>query len=475
MVTSPKTGRVWLDRNLGATQVATSSNDTDAYGDLYQWGRAKDGHEDRTRNSTSTTLASSIDTGANDLFILNSTPSNTASTFDWVANAVDNNGLARMAAWANDGVNDICPAGFSVPTKAELKEDIVDAAGITSVATAFSSPLKLPAAGYRNRAINDTGQIYDGGVSLFLWSRSADSSQANYLNINSAAVVLSSQDRSYGFSVRCIQAQGVTVFADPPADRFDVFVTGTSGVASDKMRNIVAGIDHAQEKYKNIDLHPDKKKNMEEVFKQMAASEKPKPYLAVSDVSKENALKIKADLESRAPGVTIKNIKTTTLPPPPPLPAISFKGLTYEQVVSPNTKKIWLDRNIGAANVEGYGSYLNYANANNNGTCPMGFGLPTKAELEVETTQARVTKVVDLNTALKSFLRIPAAGFLNINSPNPETGKHNHAGVGDQVAMWTGTDGYALSVQWDVIKRSWSGEFKSSVLGHGLSVRCVKD
>jgi hypothetical protein len=34
-------------------------------------------------------------------------------------------------------------------TKAELKEDIIDA-GITSVATAFSSPLKLPAAGYRN-------------------------------------------------------------------------------------------------------------------------------------------------------------------------------------------------------------------------------------------------------------------------------------------------------------------------------------
>jgi hypothetical protein len=28
-----------------------------------------------------------------------------------------------MAAWANDGVNDICPAGFSVPTKAELKEE----------------------------------------------------------------------------------------------------------------------------------------------------------------------------------------------------------------------------------------------------------------------------------------------------------------------------------------------------------------
>tara|TARA_B110000090_G_scaffold89704_1_gene101755 strand:- start:8070 stop:8588 length:519 start_codon:yes stop_codon:yes gene_type:complete len=43
-VTSP-TGQVWMDRNLGATQVATSSTDHLAYGNLYQWGRALDGHQ----------------------------------------------------------------------------------------------------------------------------------------------------------------------------------------------------------------------------------------------------------------------------------------------------------------------------------------------------------------------------------------------------------------------------------------------
>jgi hypothetical protein len=31
MVTSPKTGRVWLDRNLGATQVATKVDDSAAF------------------------------------------------------------------------------------------------------------------------------------------------------------------------------------------------------------------------------------------------------------------------------------------------------------------------------------------------------------------------------------------------------------------------------------------------------------
>jgi hypothetical protein len=34
------------------------------------------------------------------------------------------------------------------------------------------------------------------------------------LSINNSAVVSGNQDRSYGFSVRCIQAQGVTVFSD---------------------------------------------------------------------------------------------------------------------------------------------------------------------------------------------------------------------------------------------------------------------
>ena len=47
-VVNPVTGKVWLDRNLGSTQVATSSTDAASYGDLYQWGRAADGHQVRT-------------------------------------------------------------------------------------------------------------------------------------------------------------------------------------------------------------------------------------------------------------------------------------------------------------------------------------------------------------------------------------------------------------------------------------------
>jgi hypothetical protein len=46
-VLNPATGKTWMDRNLGAAQLATASNDVAAYGDLYQWGRFSDGHQCR--------------------------------------------------------------------------------------------------------------------------------------------------------------------------------------------------------------------------------------------------------------------------------------------------------------------------------------------------------------------------------------------------------------------------------------------
>ena len=194
-VTSPDTGRVWLDRNLGATQVCTSSTDSSCYGHLYQWGRNDDGHELRT-SSVTTTRASSL-TPAITTFITNSVLPN-----DWTT--ADSNGSLRTAAWANAGVNDICPAGFSVPTEAELKADTIDATttDITNAATAFSSFLKLPLAGYRdmNRAtlMNlQTGGViasvtYTGGrFRAVSWIANAASAGNDWIN--------------QGYSIRCIK------------------------------------------------------------------------------------------------------------------------------------------------------------------------------------------------------------------------------------------------------------------------------
>ena len=79
------TQKIWLDRNLGATQVATSSTDTASYGDLYQWGRPFDGHQSRTSSThNGDTLgkpSTEYETGSWDIkFITTSTSPN-----DWLS------------------------------------------------------------------------------------------------------------------------------------------------------------------------------------------------------------------------------------------------------------------------------------------------------------------------------------------------------------------------------------------------------
>jgi len=73
---NPKTGKTWMDRNLGASRAATSSVDELAFGDLYQWGRRGDGHQ--CRNSPTTSVLSSTDQPSNGNFII--APN---SPFDW--------------------------------------------------------------------------------------------------------------------------------------------------------------------------------------------------------------------------------------------------------------------------------------------------------------------------------------------------------------------------------------------------------
>ena len=193
LVTSPDTGRVWLDRNLGATQVATSRTDSAAYGDLYQWGRAADGHESRT-SGTTTTMATTITPGTN-TFVTNS-----ATPFDWTT--ADSTGSSRTSAWINAGTNDICPAGFSVPTEVELMADTISATtAITNSATAFSSFLKIPGAGYRYRA---NGALNTISTIASLWSRSAGGTDGRHFFVDSGNAHFDSDDRAKGSSVRCI-------------------------------------------------------------------------------------------------------------------------------------------------------------------------------------------------------------------------------------------------------------------------------
>jgi len=186
-VTNPSTGKIWMDRNLGASQVATSSTDVASYGDLYQWGRRADGHQCRT--SATTANISSVDQPANGNFILVSGPLN-----DW--RSPQNANLWQGV----NGVNNPCPSGYRIPTEPELEAERLSWSGNTSVA-AFTSALKLPMAGYRSGS-----SLANVGSYGAYWTSTVSS--VNSLNLaiqsNGTGMVINSRG-SFGFSVRCIK------------------------------------------------------------------------------------------------------------------------------------------------------------------------------------------------------------------------------------------------------------------------------
>lgn len=190
-VFNPLTGRIWMDRNLGASRVATNSTDEAAYGDLYQWGRAADGHE--KRNSPTTTTLSDTDQPGHGYFIVNENfPHN------WQSPGSDN-------LWQGaNGINNPCPEGYRLPTKEEWEAEIQswynkDGEG------AITSPLKLPQAGYRDHSSGSLDYVESSG---YYWSSTASSFYSNYLSFNRNHSNVSSTgggSRGYGYSVRCIK------------------------------------------------------------------------------------------------------------------------------------------------------------------------------------------------------------------------------------------------------------------------------
>ena len=182
-------GNCWLDRNLGAPRVATSSTDPQSYGDYYQWGRLKDGHE--KSNSGTTSTRSSTDVPGHGNFITHS-----SSPYDWRSPQNDN-------LWQGvDGVNNVCPAGFRLPTSDEWST-LVSAENITDRPTAYASSLKLPAAGYRSHW---SGNMNSVGSNGYYWSSTVSGTSARGPNFYASSVYpTTTNSRAYGFTVRCIE------------------------------------------------------------------------------------------------------------------------------------------------------------------------------------------------------------------------------------------------------------------------------
>ncbi len=187
-VTNPITGKTWMDRNLGATRAATSSTDSLAYGDLYQWGRGADGHQ--CRNSATTTTLSSTDQPGHGMFIL--APN---SPFDWRATPNDN-------LWQGEnGVNNPCPTGYRLPNYTELEAERTSWSQ-NNPAGAYLSPLKFTMAGSR---YNTDASLNDVDLAGFYWICSGNGLNAGYIGFRSNNGYIDKNYRSAGFSIRCIK------------------------------------------------------------------------------------------------------------------------------------------------------------------------------------------------------------------------------------------------------------------------------
>jgi len=198
--------RCWLDRNLGASRVATAFNDSLSYGDLFQWGRGDDGHQNRDSGVTST--LSATDNPGHSNFIYS-----TVTPFDW--RSPQNTNLWQGVR----GINNPCPNGWRLPTRAEWEAELASWSR-QGYHRAFASHLKLPAAGARY--LGEATHAKNMGTHSFYWSSEVWECIADcetllttgpeayfvlYQDLNSDIVLfpLSSTSQMLGLSVRCIK------------------------------------------------------------------------------------------------------------------------------------------------------------------------------------------------------------------------------------------------------------------------------
>ncbi|MDQ3101445.1 MAG: T9SS type A sorting domain-containing protein [Bacteroidota bacterium] len=194
-------GHAWLQQNLGSSTVASAANEVDAFGALYQWGRWTDGHQ--IRNSSLMQASSLVNNDPSGLgagstfFYIGTNPA------DWWSAGQSSDSWIGTTATATNGIDPCSMLGenWHIPSQADWM-NLIALEGITDVASAFGSNLKLSAAGSRD---GQTGTIINAGLYGNYWSSTANGLYAKDLTIGDTFVNADDDAyRSYGMSVRCI-------------------------------------------------------------------------------------------------------------------------------------------------------------------------------------------------------------------------------------------------------------------------------
>lgn len=214
----------WLSfmcHNLGADESLdpfryVSKNQFEGYdikGDLYQWGRPKDGHEKRTSKVTST--LATTNTPGNDLFIYDSL----LPTYDW------REGISNLNTYGTrwgDGTqnvnqpkaaNDPCPNGWKVPSNKQwmsiyTNENTPNKWVWSSNGFMVGEALFLPAAGIRQSSLGteSTHGHYWSSTVYEAYNNYYSSHYMYFFNFAYGKGIYpgGSGARSKGMSIRCV-------------------------------------------------------------------------------------------------------------------------------------------------------------------------------------------------------------------------------------------------------------------------------